>query len=245
MMPDIECVGRTDVGLKRSNNEDVFLARSDLRFCLVADGMGGAAAGELASRYFAETCLKIFSYASSDSVSGLLLLVEKSFQAAHKIIHNHVMEVPRHRGMGCTAELLAFCEGGIVLGHVGDSRTYRFRNGLLTQLTHDHSLVQTMVDQGVISAAEARHHVQKNVILGAVGIEKELSFDLIRSKHMPGDIYLLCSDGLTDMVEDEKIEEALAADTALTGKVEACISLALQAGGNDNVTVVLSRIADG
>lgn len=241
-MPDISLSGQTDVGLKRANNEDVFLIRSDLKFCLVADGMGGAAAGELASRYFAETCLKVFSQKREDSMPALQLLVQKAFQMSNKCILDHVREEPRHKGMGCTAELMAFCDGGFVLGHIGDSRTYRFRNGELTQLTRDHSLVQNMVDKGLISAAEARHHSHRNVILRAVGIEKNLPLDLIKGKSLPGDIYLLCSDGLTDMVEDTEITAALAADTALPEKADACISLAKQAGGSDNITVVLSRI---
>jgi protein phosphatase len=241
-MPDIALSGQTDVGLKRSNNEDAFLVRSDLNFCLVADGMGGAAAGELASRYFADTCLKIFSKAKADSVSGLLLMVQKAFQMANKCILDHVRQEPRHKGMGCTAELMAFCEEGFVLGHVGDSRTYRFRDGEFKQLTHDHSLVQNMVDQGLISPAEARNHSHRNVILRAVGIEKNLSLDLIKGKSIPGDIYLLCSDGLTDMIDDARIKAALSVGTSLPEKADACISLAKQAGGADNITVVLARV---
>lgn len=242
-MLHIALSGQTDIGLKRANNEDVFLIRADLNFCLVADGMGGAAAGELASRYFADTCLKVFSRANADSISELLLLVQKSFQMANKFILDHVREEPRHKGMGCTAELMAFCNGGFVLGHVGDSRTYRYRNGELKQLTHDHSLVQNMVDQGMISPAEARRHSHRNVILRAVGIEKNLQLDLIRGRPLQGDIYLLCSDGLTDMVEDAAITEALAADTPLEAKAHACIGLAKQSGGSDNITVVLSQVS--
>ena len=241
-MPEIALSGQTDVGLKRANNEDAFLVRPDLGFCLVADGMGGAAAGELASRYFAETCLKVFSQATSDSVPGLLILVKKAFQMANKSIQDHVRDEPRHKGMGCTAELMAFCDGGFVIGHVGDSRTYRFRNGELKQLTHDHSLVQNMVDQGLISPADARHHSHRNVILRAVGIEKNLSLDLIKGKLQTGDLYLLCSDGLTDMVEDARITEALSGDAPLSGKAEACIAMAKAAGGSDNITVVLCRV---
>ncbi len=242
-MHRIALSGQTDVGLKRTNNEDVFLIRSDLKICLVADGMGGAAAGELASRYFADTCLKVFSQTRADSISELLLLVQRSFQMANRFILDHVREEPRHKGMGCTAELMAFCDGGFVLGHVGDSRTYRFRNGELKQLTHDHSLVQSMVDQGMISPSEARRHSHRNVILRAVGIDKNLQLDLIKGKPLPGDIYLLCSDGLTDMVEDAAITAALAADTPLAAKADACILLAKQAGGSDNITVVLSQIS--
>ena len=239
-MAKIALSGRTDVGLRRSNNEDTFVVRPELNFCLVADGMGGAAAGELASRYFAEAAVEIFSDSAPDG--DLAGRVQKVFSLANQRILEHVKEMPNHEGMGCTAELMAFFEGGFVLGHMGDSRTYRFRNGELKQLTHDHSLVQNMVDQGLISADEARTHSHRNVILRAVGIEKNLSLDLIKGKTQPGDHYLLCSDGLTDMVEDILIREVLTSDISLPQKVEGFIELAKLAGGADNVTVVLSHV---
>ncbi len=241
-MAKIALSGRTDVGLKRTNNEDTFVVRPELDFCLVADGMGGAAAGELASRFFAEAALEVFSESDAASVQDLPGRVQKAFSLANKRILEHVKEKPKHEGMGCTAELMAFFDGGFVLGHMGDSRTYRFRNGELKQLTHDHSLVQNMVDQGLISSDEARTHSHRNVILRAVGIEKNLSLDLIKGKTQPGDLYLLCSDGLTDMVEDILIREVLTSDISLPQKVEGFIELAKLAGGADNVTVVLSHV---
>ncbi len=241
-MAKIALSGRTDVGLKRTNNEDTFVVKPELNFCLVADGMGGAAAGELASRFFAETAIEIFSEAEGCKTEEIPGLVQKTFIYANERILNHVKKKPEHEGMGCTAELMAFFDDGFVLGHMGDSRTYRFRDGELTQLTHDHSLVQDMVDQGLISPAQARIHSHRNVILRAVGIEKNLSLDLMKGKTKPGDLYLLCSDGLTDMVDDNLIKEVLIADISLPRKVEGFIELARLAGGADNITVVLSKI---
>lgn len=243
-MTKIALSGRTDVGLRRSKNEDTFVVRPELNFCLVADGMGGAAAGELASRFFAEAAVEVFTDAQSPPEEELPGLVQKSFKLANRRILDHVKKSPDHEGMGCTAELMAYCDGGFVLGHMGDSRTYRFRNGELKQLTHDHSLVQNMVDQGLLSEAEARVHSHRNVILRAVGIDKSISLDVIKGKTAPGDYYLLCSDGLTDMVDDPLIREILSSDISLPQKVEGFIELAKLAGGSDNITVVLAEIVD-
>lgn len=246
-MSKIALAGRTDVGLKRTNNEDAFIVRPELNFCLVADGMGGAAAGELASRFFAETALEIFTKNNirnnnKDNVKKVPVLVQKSFSMANKKILDHVKSDPSHQGMGCTAELMAFVDGGFFLGHIGDSRTYRFRDGDLKQMTKDHSLVQNMVDKKMITPEQARTHSHRNVILRAVGIEKNISLDLLKGKTRPGDIYLLCSDGLTDMVEDTLIREVLLSAISLPQKVEGFIELAKLAGGSDNITVVLSKI---
>ncbi len=241
-MPKIAISGRTDVGLKRSNNEDAFIVKPELSFCLVADGMGGAAAGELASRYFADTAYEVFSMTGQTAEAEIPRMVRKAFILANKRILEHVQEEPAHSGMGCTAELMAFFDGGYVLGHMGDSRTYRFRNGELRQLTKDHSLVQNMVDQKMITEAEARIHSHRNVILKAVGIDKNVSPDLIKGKTLPGDMYMMCSDGLTDMVDDTLIREVLLNDISLPQKVEGFIELAKLAGGADNITVVLSQV---
>ena len=145
--------------------------------------------------------------------------------------------------MGCTAELLVFLDHGYVLGHVGDSRTYLFRSGQLKRLTNDHSVVQSQLDQGLINAAEARKHPMRNVILRAVGTNEVLAFDLIRGRIQLGDLFLLCSDGLTDMVEDGVLREVLAADLPLLQKVDQLVDLANSAGGHDNITVILGEVA--
>jgi len=241
-MPQKVFSGMTDIGLQRERNEDAFVISPELDFCLAADGMGGAAAGEFASRIFAETTLEIFSRNTNRSEKEILYRVQKAFSSANEKILEHVIENPSHEGMGCTAELLAFYDGGFILGHIGDSRTYRFRRGQLEQLTEDHTLVQQQVNEGLISSENVRHHPLRNVILRAVGLKKELALDVLRGKTATGDLFLLCSDGLTDMVEDDQIWEILLSDFDIHRKTEKLIEMAKAAGGHDNITVVLTAI---
>ena len=242
-MSQITYFGKTDKGLVRSNNEDIFLIKSELYFCLVADGMGGAAAGEVASAIFAESALKVFSNLKKQSSKELNLLVQETFQTANTEILRHIRQNPNHSGMGCTAELLAFYDRGFVAGHMGDSRIYRLRKGILKQLTKDHSFVQEQLDQGLITAAEARTHPRRNMILRAVGIDKHPALDILRGEILRGDLFLLCSDGLSDMVEDTLIENSLAGSETLEKKVIGLIDSAKTAGGRDNITVVLAGVA--
>jgi protein phosphatase len=144
--------------------------------------------------------------------------------------------------MGCTAEVLAFHGERFVLGHVGDSRTYLFRRGHLRQLTRDHSLVQEQVEQGLLTPEQARAHSLRNVILRAVGTNESLAVDILRGKSVPGDIFLLCSDGLHDMVEDGQIQVILGAREAIPAKTARLIEAAKSAGGYDNITALLCEI---
>lgn len=234
--------GKTDIGLRRQNNEDVFLLSPDFDFCLAADGMGGAAAGEVASQIFAQTAFEIFSATPNRSAKDTLSRVEKAYRSANQKILEHVIAHPEHKGMGCTAELLAFFEENFILGHIGDSRTYRLRNGELEQLTEDHTLVQKQLQEGLISEDEIRYHPMRHVIFRAVGINEEMAIDLLKDKTQPADLFLLCSDGLSDMLEDEQIQEILCADTNIGHKTENLIDSAKAAGGLDNITVVLVAI---
>jgi serine/threonine protein phosphatase PrpC len=234
--------GKTDVGLKRAKNEDSFVVKPGLGLCLVADGMGGAAAGELASRIFVETAVEVFLTSLSRSEDDTSNLAKKAFRRANARILNHAKSDPRHKGMGCTAELVAFCSDRFVLGHVGDSRTYLLRNAQLRQLTRDHSVVQDQIDRGVISPAEAKNHLLRSVILRAVGVKEKIDVDITRGKALSGDLFLLCSDGLTDMVDDTLIQEALSLNGAIHEKADKLIELAKSAGGRDNITVVLSEV---
>jgi PPM family protein phosphatase len=234
--------GKSDRGLKRPNNEDAFLVKAELGFHVLADGMGGAAAGELASQIFTETALELLSALPSGSDNESVRLLEKSYELANERILDHVRNHPEDRGMGCTAELLILFNDKFALGHVGDSRSYLYRKGQLKQLTRDHSLVQDQVDQGLITPLEARTHRLRNVILRAVGTSETLAVDLIRGNTLPGDLFLLSSDGLTDMVEDTTILEVLALPIDVSGKVERLIESAKAAGGYDNITVILSEV---
>jgi protein phosphatase len=242
-MSKIACLGKSDIGLKRSNNEDAFILKPETGIAAVADGMGGAAAGEIASRIFTETAMEVFSTPDSSSGQGLFESIQQTFRMANERILNHVKSNPSHQGMGCTAELIAFSNESYILGHVGDSRTYLWRQERLKQLTRDHSLVQEQVDQGLITPEDARRHSLRNVILRAVGISETLAVDFIRGKCQPGDIFLLCSDGLTDMVEDHSVQTILSLPANLFTKVERLVESAKSAGGYDNITVVLCEIA--
>ena len=234
--------GATDVGNVRTNNEDVFYICEDCHYCLVADGMGGAAAGEVASRIFADTAKAVFAGHDGESEENAIARVQTTFKLANDKILKHVERCPNDQGMGCTAELLVFSQENFFIGHVGDSRTYRMKNSTLKQLTKDHSLVQEQLDQGLITQEEARRHAMRNVILRALGVNDTVALDILKGKRCPGDLFLLCSDGLTDMVEDSAVLATLSADRTLSEKSGDLIRLAKQAGGKDNVTVVLAAI---
>ncbi len=235
--------GVTDIGLRRLNNEDVYLIRPDLSFCLVADGMGGAAAGEVASSLFSEAAVEIFLKNGNHTACAPDQMVQQAFELANKKMLTHVDRHPHHEGMGCTAELLVFSGEKYFLGHVGDSRTYRMRNGNLQQLTEDHSFVQEQVNRGLITPAEARKHEMRNVILRAVGIEARPRVAIHQGNAASGDLFMLCSDGLTDLVEDEMIQEIMAiSKESLKWRAKKLVELAKTAGGYDNITVVLAQI---
>lgn len=241
-MHKIEYIGKTDVGLVRPNNEDTFLINHPSDYCLVADGMGGAAAGETASRIFAQTAQDVFEKSKPQTEQDVLVCVQSVFTRANDSILSHVAKHPEHQGMGCTAELLAFTGSGFVIGHMGDSRTYRFRNGALKQLTKDHSLVQDQIDQGLITEDQARNHSMRNVILRAVGVRPSPALDTLRGPVYEGDLFMLCSDGLTDLVEDVEINKILRLEGDVALKCEHLVELAKKAGGKDNITVVLASI---
>ena len=240
----IQTIGRTDKGLRRENNEDAFVVMPNGLCCSVADGMGGAAAGEVASGIFIETVEELFAPRSGLAEEEMNALVQQAFLLGNERIIQCARAIPEYRGMGCTAELIIFSGDRYLIGHLGDSRTYLFRDAALRQVTKDHSLVQHQVDQGLISAAEARTHGMKNVVLQALGIEQELSLDIIRGRLLPGDIFLLCSDGLSDMLDDAGISEILASARQLGDKAELLIQGALACGGRDNVTVVLCQASE-
>lgn len=241
-MTNIRFFGQTDVGLVRSNNEDTFLVNDKANFCLVADGMGGAAAGETASQLFAKAAEDVFADLSPQDEQEAIERVQATFRKANEAILAHVDQYPEHKGMGCTAELLSFTATGFVIGHMGDSRTYRLRQGTLKQLTKDHSLVQDQIDQGLITEAQARTHSMRNVILRAVGVRPSPALDTLRGPIYPADLFLLCSDGLTDLVEDDAIARVLNKGGDSNQKIERLMELAKRAGGKDNITVVLAEI---
>ena len=238
----LQAHGITDTGLRRPHNEDTFATNCEAGFCLVADGMGGAAAGEIASGIFAESAHQLIHPSAHRLEKEATSLIQQTYLTANSAIRSHIQQTPKHSGMGCTADLILFHEHGFVLGHIGDSRTYRLRNKELIRLTKDHSLVQDQVDQGIISIDEARTHRLRNVISRAVGVDEQLEVDIIRGRYFPGDLFLLCSDGLTDMVDDGSIEKTISSSISIQERVETLIEQAKEGGGRDNITAVLIEV---
>lgn len=230
----------TDTGRRRPQNEDTFVCAPPL--FAVADGVGGAQAGEIASRLAAATLEERLPEDQGESTLAELL------RQANDRIYRRALDDPAAAGMGTvvTALLVDEAAGTVAIGHVGDSRAYRLRDDGLEQLTSDHSLVGELVRAGRLSAEEAEQHPHRSVITRAVGTEPSVEIDTFTVTAAPGDLYLICSDGLTDIVRDEQIAEILAAagrdpDAA----AETLVDAANHAGGTDNITVVLFEIVDG
>lgn len=234
--------GKSDTGLVRSENQDALVIEPELGLFLVADGMGGAASGGLVSSIFVQTSLEIFSSLEAHSEQERSDAVQPAFKSAHERIHDHVRKHPDNQGMGCTAKLATFFDESCCLGHVGDTRGYLLRGGNLRQLTRDHSLVQDQIDHGLITSGQAKNHPLKNVILRSVGVDENLAVDLIRGDILRGDIFLLCTDGLTSMLDEILIRQVISAKLSLSQKANRLIEEANSAGGHDNITVILCEI---
>lgn len=241
-IPHIQAFGMTDTGLRRPLNEDAYLVDTSCGFFVVSDGVGGAAAGEVASQIFITTVSETITTEKILTEQNIISAIKEIFLKANSDIIEYADKNQENKGMACTAELLVVTNEGFVLGHVGDSRTYRYRRNSLTRLTRDHSFVQQQIEQGVLTEEEARTHRYRNVILRAVGTEETIDVDIIRGKANHGDIFMLCSDGLTDMVSEADISVCLGLNIKLEEKVVSLINSANQAGGRDNITVILTAI---
>jgi protein phosphatase len=220
----------SDVGREREGNEDSFLDQPPL--FAVADGMGGAQAGEVASGIAVEALAE----------AGEAHDLQRAIEDANTRIHTRAKGDRGLSGMGTTVTAAWVDADSLTLAHVGDSRAYRLRDGALEQLTEDHSLVGGLVRMGSITPAEAQEHPQRSVILRAVGVEPQVEVDVDEHALAGGDVYLLCSDGLSGMVRDEVIEATLALDASLEDQAEMLIELANASGGRDNITAVLFRV---
>ncbi len=227
----------TDTGRQRRANEDSHLARAPL--FVVADGMGGAQAGEVASRLAIESFQAGLADAASPE-TALAALTEEANARIHELSHSHAEQA----GMGTTLTAVYVGESEISLAHVGDSRAYRLRDGRLERLTDDHSLVDELMRQGRLTPEEALEHPQRSVITRALGPEGSVEVDTRSYSARDGDVYLLCSDGLTTMVAEERLAEILLAHETLREAGEALIAAANEAGGRDNITVVLLRLQE-
>jgi serine/threonine protein phosphatase PrpC len=233
----VEQAGRTDVGRQRNANEDSLVVRPP--FFAVADGMGGAKAGEVASAIAAEA----FERAGAGGEPAEAQLERIAHDANRRIYELAVSDESR-RGMGTTLTAAKIHGQEVSLGHVGDSRAYRMRDGELEQLTRDHSLVAELERSGQITPEAAEHHPQRSIITRALGPEPDVEVDTCTVPSRAGDVFLLCSDGLTSMIADDEMAAILRSSASLEEAADALVRAANQSGGKDNITVVLFRLGE-
>jgi len=248
----LEVAIATHPGMVRSHNEDSIAADAEIGLAVLADGMGGYNAGEVASGIAVELIRtemkKVLSNTSPEELNGqdAEQLIEKHATRANTAIYQASQSQPQYSGMGTTLVVALWHDNQISVGHIGDSRLYRLRGGALEQITRDHSLLQEQIDSGMITKEQARHSQNKNLVTRAVGIDPEVETEVHTYSVQPGDVYLLCSDGLSDMVTDEDVQltlTSLAANLPLAA--EQLVQLANDNGGRDNVSVILVQVATG
>ncbi len=248
----LDIAGRSNIGLVRANNEDKIGEDQEIGLVILADGMGGYKAGEVASQLAVNTILEELrteipklSPGEIDEQTGYTkesLLARKSVVKANETIFSLSSTEPQYRGMGTTLVMGVFYANQITIAHVGDSRMYRFRDGKLQQVTVDHTLLQELVDRGFYTQEEANSSLNKNLVTRALGIEGSIAVDIKEDLAMPDDIYLLCSDGLTDMVDDQEIHATVTAfKDNLDQLADKLITIANEHGGRDNISVLLAK----
>ena len=236
---------RTDVGMIRSGNEDNYAvnATGERGLFIVADGMGGHAAGEVASEMAVQTVERELTGVrdlDDDRTTGKLT---EAVKKANRTIHDRTITEVDKQGMGTTASVLLLTTTKYMIGQVGDSRVYLLRDGALQQLTKDHSYVQEQVDAGFLTPEQARYHPYSNVITRCVGASPEVEPDVYAGEARVGDLYLVASDGLTGMVDDRRLQMLLMSRAEPERKVHALISEANGRGGLDNITAIVVQVA--
>ena len=247
----LEMAARTDPGRVREHNEDAVFANPALGLAILADGMGGYNAGEVASEMavtqLAAEIEEGLSFKAAwekepDGVPYARALLHERIVSANAAIHHAAQTEPGCSGMGTTLVTALFADNQLTVAHIGDSRLYRWRSGRLEPLTKDHSLLQVQIDTGLLSPEQARQSQQKNLLTRALGAEPEVEPEIHSHGVLPGDCYLICSDGLNDMLEDQEIARLLAQAQDLDAAAAALIEAANSGGGRDNVSVILIRV---
>src|SRR4030088_1691960 len=228
----------------RSGNEDNYFAESDERrgIFVVADGMGGHAAGEVASEMAVQIVARHLLTITSVLEPTAQEKLAQSLRDANHAIYERMMAEVDKQVMGTTASVLALSDNQFLIGQIGDSRVYLLRDGALTQLTKDHSYVQEQVDAGLLTPEQARYHPYSNVITRCVGAGQDVEPDIYRGEVRPGDLYLVASDGLTGMVDDRRLAQLLGSRAEPERKVQALISEANGRGGLDNITPIIVHV---
>lgn len=238
--------GKTDTGMVREHNEDCFVVVPESGLAILADGMGGHLAGEVASAMaidqVTQYLLKAFRDPPTAGAATDSQLLVDAIKTANSAIHQASMSRPEQAGMGTTIVATVFQGKKLTVAHVGDSRLYRYRGGQLTTVTEDHSMVQELLRRGLITPEEARTSVNRNLVTRALGVDPVVEVDVSEQPVEPGDVYLLCSDGLNDVLTDEEIAARLASHPGdLESAARELIQEVNARGGPDNVSVVLIR----
>ncbi len=244
--------GVTDVGRVRDHNEDNFLIADDFPLGAVSDGMGGHASGEVASQITVDTLRRYYTdtaEAGTDTWPFRMpsLHAERdrmavSIKLANTLIHDTGKRDPSKKGMGCTVDAIFFAQGRFFVGHVGDSRVYRIRGNQISQLTEDHSLLNDYKRMKQMSGEETENFPHKNVVVRALGLAPQVFVDVLVEEYELGDIYLLCSDGLCDMIDDETIVSTVLRFQSIDTASQTLVKLANDAGGVDNITALVVRV---
>jgi protein phosphatase len=237
-----------DAGRARTNNEDSVAVDSDAALAVLADGMGGYNAGEVASNMattfiHAELGRWLHEAGSIASDAEVRRAMDICVDNANRAIFNAANSNPNYSGMGTTLVVAVFRDGRLQLGHVGDSRAYRWRDGRLEQVTRDHSLLQEQIDAGILTPEQAAYSSNKNLVTRAVGVEDTVLLETHLHETQAGDVYLMCSDGLSDMLSDSSIASLLRANDSLPVAGQSLINSANEAGGRDNISVILVRVS--
>jgi len=242
----LEFFSATDVGRARDNNEDSVALDEAAGLAVLADGMGGYNAGEVASQmltsFVSSELGRWLKDAGREARAGeVKRAMDICVDNANRAIFNAANTNPKYAGMGTTLVLGVFRPEGLLLGHVGDSRGYRLRAGRLAQITRDHSLLQEQIDAGLLTVEEAAFSSNKNLVTRAVGVEDTVLMELHLHEVQAGDTYLFCSDGLSDMLDDDSIANLLNGNPTLPEAARALINAANDSGGRDNIALILAR----
>lgn len=249
----VRFAGGTDVGRKRDHNEDSIFLPTEARLGIVADGMGGHASGEVASKLAVDTVVAYFHSTSEMQPLTWPFKVDRDIRAevnrmvtsimlANVEIHEKAARDASCKGMGTTIDAINFLDDTVIIGHVGDSRVYRYRDGELTQITEDHSLINDYIKMKRVTVEEAENWPHKNVIVRALGMKDTVQVDIVTETCRVGDCYLLCSDGLTDMLSDPQVAHMIQMQRDLDTAVDKLVEAANEEGGVDNISVVLARL---
>lgn len=243
----ISSTGISDVGLVRQNNEDVWAEIPDLCFYALADGMGGHQAGEIAAKEAVNSLCHLIKKTLKEpkSIEKCVEAIKAAFEQVNSYVYKLGRSSSDYKGMGTTLCALFLTENGVIFAHVGDSRIYRFRKGKLEQMTKDHSLICELVELGQIDEMQASEFVYKNIITRAIGTEPYVEPSIQSSDLVEGDIYLLCSDGLSDLLSLKEIEQIIKKESLLCQTARVLVDHSKAKGGHDNITVVMVKIAEG